>query len=272
MTLFSARTGLSPALSSPLRGRISLVGAGPGAGDLLTLRAVRRLAEADVVYYDRLVDPEVLALAGPQAELCYVGKEVGAHAWPQARICAAIVAAARAGKRVVRLKSGDPSIFGRAAEEIEAARDADIPVEIVPGITAACAAAASLCRPLTERGRARQVVFASATGRDAGDPCLPALLLPSCSYALYMAIHRIDVLVAELTAAGLGPEARVSVVAAASGVSERMLECPLRHLAGEVRRRGLSNPAIVFFTTGAMLGDGVEGEAVAAAVAAAAAV
>jgi uroporphyrin-III C-methyltransferase/precorrin-2 dehydrogenase/sirohydrochlorin ferrochelatase len=253
MTLIADLSRLSPAEAHPVAGRISLVGAGPGAMDLLTLRAVRRLAEADVVFYDRLVDPEVLALASPQAELRYVGKDVGANAWPQSRISKEITAAAQKGKRVVRLKSGDPSIFGRAAEEIEAARQCDIPIEIVPGITAACAAAASLCRPLTERGRARQVVFASATGQGGDDPCLPARLMPGSSYALYMAVHRLEALVQELLAEGLAPDTTVSVVAASSSRNEQMVECALSSLESDVRRNGLTNPAIIMFTVPAHL-------------------
>ncbi|WP_108261541.1 uroporphyrinogen-III C-methyltransferase [Mangrovicoccus ximenensis] len=144
------------------RGHISLVGAGPGARDLLTLRAVRRLQEADVIFHDRLVEPEVLELARRDADRIYVGKEVGQHAWPQEKIDRVITAEALKGRRVVRLKSGDPSIFGRAAEEIAAARAAGIEVEIVPGITAASAAAASIMVPLTERGETDS--FAVTTG------------------------------------------------------------------------------------------------------------
>ena len=125
-------------------GHIALVGAGPGARDLLTLRAVQRLQDADVIFYDRLVDPEVLDLARRDADRVYVGKAVGANAWPQDKIDRLIVAEAAKGRRVVRLKSGDPSVFGRATEEMEAARAAGIAVEIVPGITAASAAAAAI--------------------------------------------------------------------------------------------------------------------------------
>ena len=114
-------------------GHIALVGAGPGARDLLTMRAVDRLQEADVIFYDRLVDPGVLELARRDAERVFVGKEVGGHAWPQEKISAVVVAEARKGRRVVRLKSGDPSIFGRATEELTAAELANIPVEIRPG-------------------------------------------------------------------------------------------------------------------------------------------
>ncbi len=131
-------------------GRITLVGAGPGARDLLTLRAVERLQEADVIFYDRLVDPAILELARRDADRVYVGKVVGAHAWPQDRINALIVAEAAKGRRVVRLKSGDPGVFDRATEESQAAHAAGIPVEIVPGVTAAFAAGMGVS--LTERG------------------------------------------------------------------------------------------------------------------------
>ncbi|WP_417727487.1 siroheme synthase CysG [Roseovarius sp.] len=133
-------------------GQITLVGAGPGARDLLTLRAVERLQEADVIFYDRLVDQDILELARRDAERVFVGKHVGAHSWPQNRINRVIVAEALKGRRVVRLKSGDPGIFGRAGEEIEAARSAGVCVEIVPGVMAVSAAGAAMGWSLTERG------------------------------------------------------------------------------------------------------------------------
>ena len=142
-----------------------MVGAGPGARDLLTMRAVQRLQQADIIFYDRLVDPEVLELARRDADRVFVGKEVGACAWPQDKIDRLIVAEASQGKRVVRLKSGDPSIFGRACEEIAAAQAAGIDVEIVPGITAASAAAAALGKPLTERGETDTFVITTGTCR-----------------------------------------------------------------------------------------------------------
>ncbi|KGM86465.1 siroheme synthase, N-terminal domain protein [Roseovarius mucosus DSM 17069] len=151
----------------PLRsgkGQIALVGAGPGARDLLTLRAVERLQEADVVFYDRLVDVEVLELARRDAERVYVGKDVGAHAWPQDKISRVILAEALKGKRVVRLKSGDPGIFGRATEEIAAAQAAGVPVELVPSVTAASVAGAALRQSLTERGVADTFVIATISG------------------------------------------------------------------------------------------------------------
>ncbi|WP_121062074.1 SAM-dependent methyltransferase [Chachezhania antarctica] len=127
-------------------GHISLVSTGPGARDLLTLRAVQRLQQADIIFYDRLVDPDVLELARRDAERVFIGKADGASDWPQDRIWALIVAGARKGRRVVRLDSGDPGLFASADEDITAARAAGIDVEMVPGVTASSMAAASLCR------------------------------------------------------------------------------------------------------------------------------
>ena len=123
-------------------GIVSLVGAGPGSKDLITLRGVQRLQESDVIYYDRLLDPEILELARRDAERIYVGKAPGCHSWPQEKITETLVSAANRGQRVVRLKCGDPGVFGRSTEEMHALKAANIPFEIVPGVTAACAAAA----------------------------------------------------------------------------------------------------------------------------------
>ena len=226
-------------------GSIALVGAGPGARDLLTLRAVARLAAADVVFYDRLVDPDVLTFA-PQAEHVFVGKEVGLHSWPQDRINAVIVAAALQGRRVVRLKSGDPSIFGRACEELDAARSLSIPVEIVPGITAASAAAAALGRPLTERGATDRLVIATATCKPGDpDPELADLLTPGTTLALYMAMHRLPLLQAQMLAAGHDPALEVEVVGSASMATQAVLRCTLADMVSEVAESGIGNPAIV---------------------------
>ena len=130
-------------------GSVSLVGAGPGAKDLITQRGVQRLQEADVIYYDRLLDPEILELARRDAERIYVGKAPGCHSWPQEKITQTIVAAAKRGQRVVRLKCGDPGVFGRSTEETDALKASDILFEIVPGVTAACGAAASVGQSLT---------------------------------------------------------------------------------------------------------------------------
>ncbi|GAB4267457.1 MAG: siroheme synthase CysG [Pararhodobacter sp.] len=227
-------------------GHIALVGAGPGARDLLTLRAVQRLQQADVIFYDRLVDPEVLELARRDARRIHVGKTPGAGDWPQERITALVLAEARKGKQVVRLKSGDPSLFARAEEELRAAREAGLPVEIVPGITAASAAAASLGRALTERGSSDHVVLATGTARDGcGAPDIAALARPGATLALYMATRQAGRIRADLLAAGWPPRSCVEVVASASTPNERILRCDLGSMDRAILDAGIVNPAVI---------------------------
>lgn len=230
-----------------VQGAIALVGAGPGAADLLTLRALRLLQAADVIYYDRLVDPAVLELARRDAERVFVGKEVGACSWPQDRINAVITAAAKQGRKVVRLKSGDPGIFGRATEELEAARAAGIPVEIVPGVTAASAAAASLTRPLTERGATDRVTLATAMCRPGDpDPDWSGILRPGTTLAIYMGVKRADAFTADLRARGVPMTLEVEIVSHASTVRERILRCTLGDLAGAMAGGQVENPSVIF--------------------------
>lgn len=227
-------------------GSIALVGAGPGAADLLTLRALRHLQQADVIYYDRLVDPGVLDLVPADADRIFVGKEVGACAWPQDRINAVIVAAARQGRRVVRLKSGDPGVFGRATEELEAARAAGIPVEIVPGVTAASAASASLGRSLTERGETDRVTLATGRCRPGDpEPDWAEMLRPGTVLALYMGIGTVAELEMRLRHAGVPMDLEVSVVAHASTRRERAVSTRLDLLAETIAREKITHPAII---------------------------
>lgn len=231
------------------RGAIALVGAGPGARDLLTLRAVERLQEADVIFYDRLVDPEVLELARRDAERVFVGKHVGAHAWPQEQINAVIVAEARKGRRVVRLKSGDPGIFGRAGEEIDAARAADIPVEIIPGVTAASAAGAALGHSLTERGVSDTLVLATATGRDANPlPDCTRFAGPGTTTAVYMGVRQAGRLATSLGARGLDGSTVVKVCVDASKPSQRLLSARLDGLAEMLQDEAIDGCAILLVT------------------------
>ncbi len=173
----------------PNSGRATLVGAGPGNPDLLTLRAVKAIQSADAVLYDALIDPEILNLAPPTARRIDVGKRCGRHAMKQAAINALIVKLAQAGKHVVRLKGGDPFVFGRGGEELDTLRAAGVPVTVVPGVTSACAAAASLQVPLTHRDVARSLHFVTGHGSDGTVPAhdWKALANAGGTIAAYMA-------------------------------------------------------------------------------------
>ena len=230
-------------------GSITLIGAGPGAKDLLTLRAVARLQEADVIFYDRLVDDEVLELARRDAERVFVGKVVGASAWPQERINALIVTEAQKGRRVVRLKSGDPGIFGRAGEEIAAAKAAGLAVEIVPGVTSACAAAAAAGISLTERGVSDTLVLATATGAHGG--ALPEAVRqssPGTSTAFYMATRQARVIQEALMARGLPGTADFTLAIDVSKSSERILTGQIADLADLIAAEGVRGCAIILVT------------------------
>ena len=236
-------------VAGPTTGHISLVGAGPGARDLLTLRAVQRLQDADIIFYDRLVDNDVLELTRSDAQKVFVGKHVGAHSWPQERINQVIVAAALNGKRVVRLKSGDPGIFGRATEEIAAARAAGVTVELVPGVTAASAAGAMLGRSLTERNVADMLVLATGTG-SADDP-LPEftrLSGPGTTTAFYMSVSHADRLARDLMRKGLAAEAPVDIAWQVSKAGEGHVATTLERLAQTIRHEGIKGCAVLLVT------------------------
>jgi uroporphyrin-III C-methyltransferase len=191
-------------------GRVVFVGAGPGSADLLTLRGAKRLAQADVVLFDALTDPALRDFA-PQARWLDVGKRGFAAATGQARINALLVRLAQQGRAVVRLKGGDPSVFGRLEEELQALAEAGIPCEVVPGVTAALAAAADTQRPLTRRGAGRSVSLSTAMTRQ-GE-------LQAGNHAdtevFYMAGRQLATLARRLKAAGWAADAAVSVVSRA---------------------------------------------------------
>ena len=238
-----------PKIGTPERAHIALVGAGPGAKDLLTLRAVERIQQADVVFYDRLVDKDVIALARQGADCVFVGKHVGAHAWPQERINAVIVSEALKGRRVVRLKSGDPGIFGRAGEELTAARAEGIPVEIVPGVTSASAAAASLGQSLTERGIADTLILTTGMSRD-GDalPESTRFVGPSTTTALFMSVRQSARISASLLARGLPSDAPVQIVVDASKPTERKLMTTAGSFADTLSAENVKGCAMILVT------------------------
>ena len=218
---------------TPTPGTVYLVGAGPGAPDLLTVRAARLLEAADVVFHDALVHPGTLALA-VRATIVAVGKRCGRHSTAQRFINKRLVDAAREGRIVVRLKGGDPMLFGRAQEEIAALAAAGVPCEVVPGVTAAVAAAAALRTSLTERGRVRSVVLATARAAAGeppeGSPGVAALAAADAG-ALYMGAGQAPAIAAELIAAGKPPTWPVAIVESASLPNERITYTSLAALA-----------------------------------------
>jgi uroporphyrin-III C-methyltransferase/precorrin-2 dehydrogenase/sirohydrochlorin ferrochelatase len=232
---------------STAAGRVTLIGCGPGDPDLLTLRAVQRLQEADVLVVDRLVDAKVLEYARRDAERILLGKSPRGPATSQAEINRLIVREARAGKVVARLKGGDPLIFGRAAEEMAACQAAGIPVEVVAGVTAAHACAARVGLPLTLRERVRQ--FAVVAGASAeGDPDLdwPALLAQNAAFAIYMGVGNVPLLRRQLLSAGADAATPVVIVENGTRQSERTIATTLADLTDAVARHAVVAPAVIF--------------------------
>ncbi len=228
-------------------GFVSLVGAGPGAPDLITLRGVQRLQEADVIFYDRLVAPDILELARRDAERIYVGKSVGGAAWPQARINGVVAAAARSGKRVVRLKSGDPLVFGRAAEEAAALEAAGVAWEVVPGVTSALAAAAQARIFPTERGVAQKLTLAAGhSAAGAPPPDFSSVAVPGSTSAFYMCVANAGTMARGLMAAGAPGDLSVTVVDKAEMAGSRTVTSALDQLEATMRAEQVRNPAILF--------------------------
>lgn len=226
---------------------VALVGAGPGCADLITLRGLRCLQEAEIVFYDRLVDPALLDHAPRRAERIYVGKAPGCHSWTQDRINAALVAEALKGKRVVRLKCGDPGVFARGAEEAEALAAAGIAVRIVPGVTAASAAAAATGLFLTERGRNDSLILATAHKADASTPPHWAdHLNTGACVALYMGVAKAGEIVEVLRRAGLADRTEVRIVSRAETPQQMAMTCRAPDLVQTIKMHGISNPAILF--------------------------
>lgn len=214
-----------------MSGTVFLVGAGPGAPDLLTLRAARLLERADIVFHDALVNPEIIALAG-RAEKVAVGKRCGRHSAAQKFINKRLVDAAHKHSVVVRLKGGDPMLFGRAQEEIDALRDAGIRFEVVSGVTSALAASADLGISLTRRGVSRSVSFVTprvGEGEDPGNWVRAALAADST--AIYMGAGEAGAISAALIAAGKAASTPVVIVENASSPECRWVVGKLRDLA-----------------------------------------
>ncbi len=231
----------------PERGSVTLIGAGPGDPELLTLKALRALQSADSILYDRLVSVDVLELARREARRILVGKCAGGASCRQREVSALMVKLARSGQHVVRLKGGDPMIFARAAEEIEACRKAQIPVDVIPGITAALAVAAECKIPLTDRRCARRLNFVTATDKGGRIPehDWSALADPWATTVFYMGARTFAALLPKLLAAGLDPQTPALVAAAATTAHRHYLRCQVLGLVASLEKVPAAAPCLI---------------------------
>lgn len=233
-----------------MSGFVSFVGSGPGDPELLTLKAVDRLKKADAVLFDDLSSGPILEHAGPEADLIGVGKRAGRASPKQDHVSRLLVDYAKTGARVVRLKSGDPAIFGRLEEEITALREAGIEFEIVPGVTSAIAAAAAAKIPLTRRLVARRVQF--VTGHDVAgslpeDLDIQALADPGATTVIFMAKRTFPALAAKLFAAGLPRNTAALLAENVSHPDQTLHRCTLQELSDQLSTDISSAPGLILF-------------------------
>ena len=236
--------------NSSARGHVTLVGAGPGDPELFTLRGARLVAGADVIVYDNLVAPPILDLAPASAERIYVGKKAADHSLPQDEINLLLLKLARENKRVVRLKGGDPFIFGRGGEEMELLVDAGVHVEVVPGVTAAAGVAAYAGIPLTHREHAQSVVFATGFLKEGRiDLDWPMLARPHQTVVIYMGISRLADICAQLVAHGLPTSTPAGVIERGTTHAQRVVVADLATLAQRVLDEGVRPPSLTVVGT-----------------------
>lgn len=245
--------------ADPARGRVSIVGAGPGDPELLTVRAVRRLEEAEVLVHDRLIGPGILDLAPAAAERIYAGKCKARHARTQDEINAILLDRARRGRRVVRLKGGDPFIFGRGGEELAFLRDHGVDAEVVPGITAATGCAAATGIPLTHRDHVQSVVFVTGHASE-GEPDLDwqSLARRNQTVVVYMGVSTADLVSRRLIEHGLDPATPAAVIENGTLPGQKVAVGTVADLPRLVAWNDIRGPAVLVLGT-------VVGEAFAAA-------
>jgi uroporphyrin-III C-methyltransferase/precorrin-2 dehydrogenase/sirohydrochlorin ferrochelatase len=233
--------------SEAAEGRVALVGAGPGDPELLTLKAQRKLREADVIVFDRLVGPQILEYARRDAVRVAVGKAPGKHSFTQEQINSILIREAKSGKHVVRLKGGDPYVFGRGGEEQAALQAAGIPVEVVPGITAALGCAAAIGLPLTQRGRNQSFTILTGASEDG----IPEhdwrfLAQKNQAFAIYMGVGTAGQTQARLLNAGIDPLTPITIVENGTLSSQRVLEAVIGDLASSIRVNSIEGPAMIY--------------------------
>ncbi len=226
-------------------GTVYLVGAGPGDPDLLTLRAARLLGRAELVVHDGLIDPAVFALIRPAAKLVSVAKSRARHTLPQEEINALLVREALAGRDVVRLKGGDPFVFGRGGEEAEACRAAGVPVEVVPGVTSALGAAAAAQIPLTHRDAASIVSFVAGQCKGLTEQNWAGLAGKGRTLVIYMGVTNASNIAEKLIADGLAPSVPVAIVENAARPEMRVLRGSLAAMPELVELERVKSPALI---------------------------
>ena len=226
-------------------GHVWLAGAGPGDPGLLTIHALSGLAQADVVVHDALVDQRVLALVRPPARLEFAGKRGGKPSAMQADISKRLVELARSGMRVLRLKGGDPFVFGRGGEEALALTAASVPYRVIPGVTSGLAALAAASIPATMRGINRAVIFAAGYGAEEADVDWAALARTGEPIVLYMPMHHLESIAEALMRGGASPHTPAAIIVAATTPEEKVLVSTLEHLVADANAANLEPPAIV---------------------------
>ncbi len=242
-------------LDPSARGRVILVGAGPGDPGLLTLKAVEALRAADVVVHDGLIDPRVLDHAPAHAQRISVAKRRARHTLPQEAINALIIAHVRAGSIVVRLKGGDPFVFGRGGEEVEAVREAGLPVEVVPGVSAALGCAAEVMLPLTHRDWSSAVSFVAGQCKGLSEQDWSGLAGKGRTLVIYMGVANAGAIADKLMADGVDPGQPVAVLEKGTLPDHRALRTLLADLGDMVKRENVESPAIIVVGEVVLLGD-----------------
>jgi len=233
-------------LTQPKVGRVALVGSGPGDPELITLKGARLIQAAEVLVYDNLVSDGIIDLASPAAEKIFVGKMAGNHTLPQDDICQLLVNKALEGKFVVRLKGGDPFVFGRGGEELDVLLAAGVPVDIVPGVTAALGAAASFGFPLTHPEHAQYCVFVTGHLKDhTVDLNWQALAQGNQTIVIYMGVSGLETISTQLQAAGLSGDTPAALVYRATWPNQQIYPCTLQSLPETARDNKVKPPSLI---------------------------